>query len=166
MARALTAWQKHVKTEAKRTGKVGKDLFQAASKTYTKKGTPKTSKPAARARAKRSNPKVKNVSRKPKLFRIISGIGAIEDLGVGLAGGIAFRTFGFGANAVPATRIVQGIAGVAMDRRGKRHLVQGTIDFVDNWLLDVLGHGVGSSPGATPSISKLLTPLKALKIVR
>ncbi|GAI34997.1 unnamed protein product, partial [marine sediment metagenome] len=91
MARALTAWQKHVKTEAKRTGKTGADLFKAASKTYTKKPS-KTSKPAARARVKRSNPKVKNVSRKPKLFRTISGIGAIEDLGVGLAGGIAFRT--------------------------------------------------------------------------
>jgi len=165
LAKALTVWQKHVKAESKRTGLVGAPLFKAASKTYNKKSkTSKTTKPAVRA--KRSNPKVKNVSRKPKLFRTISGIGAIEDLGVGLAGGIAFRTFGFGANAVPATRIVQGIAGVAMDRRGKRHLVQGTIDFVDNWLLDVLGHGVNSSPAAAPSISKLLTPLKALKIVR
>lgn len=163
MARALTAWQKHVKAEAKRTGKTGKALFKAASKTYTKK--PKQGA-APRAR-KRSNPKVKNVSsRKPKLFRTISGIGALEDLGVGLAGGILFRTMGFGANAVPATRIVQGIAGVGMDRRGKRHLVQGTIDFVDNWLLDVLGHGVGSSLSGPPSINGLIAPLKTLKIMR
>ncbi|GAH35400.1 unnamed protein product, partial [marine sediment metagenome] len=160
LARALSAWQKHVKTVAKKTGKSGATLFRAASKTYTKKGTPKT-------RAKRSNPtKVKKTTRKPKLFKTISGIGALEDLGVGLFGGILFRLWGQGANAVPAMRIVQGIAGVAFDRRGKRHLVQGVIDYVDNWLLEKMGYGVGVSPVTTFSIDNLLTPLKALKIVR
>ncbi len=163
MARKLTAWQKHVKSEATRTGLTGAPLFKAASKTYKK-----TSKPAV-TRAKRSNPKAKTMSKKrnSKLFRTISGAGALEDLGVGVAGGLIFRSLGYGVYAVPATRIVQGLAGMALDRRGKRHLVAGTIDFIDNWLLQQLGFGVGRSTISTPvSISNVLRPLKALRIMR
>ncbi|MBA7539669.1 hypothetical protein ES705_31949 [subsurface metagenome] len=162
--RKLSVWQKHVRSEAKRTGKSGATLFRAASKTYKKaSGAKKVSS------ARRSNPKrVSKTSRKPKLFKTISGIGALEDLGVGLFGGILMRLWGQGANAIPATRIVQGIAGVALNRRGKRHLVQGFIDYVDNWLLDQMGYGVGGSStmSTTFSINNLLTPLKALKIMR
>ncbi|MBA7539868.1 hypothetical protein ES705_32153 [subsurface metagenome] len=156
--RKLSVWQKHVRSEAKRTGKSGATLFRAASKTYKKAGS-----------AKRSNPKrVSKTARKSKLFRSISGVGALEDIGVGAIGGMVFRAMAFGAYALPATRICQGLAGVAMDRRGKRHLVSGVIDFIDNWLLEMMGYGVSRIPSMSgpPSINSLLTPLKALKIMR
>lgn len=86
------------------------------------------------------------MSRKGKLFGSISGIGALEDVAVGIGGGILFRSMGQGANAVPLTRVVQGFAGYGLNRRGKSHLIRGIIDYIDNYLLSALGFGV--RPGA------------------
>lgn len=86
-------------------------------------------------------------------------MGALEDLGVGFIGGMIFRGMGQGANAVPATRIIQGVVGHAAGRRGKRHLVQGIIDYVDNYLLEMVGMGVGRARAA-PTISSLVRKIR------
>jgi len=67
---------------------------------------------------------------------------------------------GQGANAVPATRIIQGVVGHAVDRRGKRHLVDGILDYVDNWLLSLVGMGVVAGDRAPASVQALVSQLK------
>lgn len=109
-----------------------KNIKRVASRTSPKKRTGKKSSSAGR----------RNVS-KGKLFGSISGIGALEDLAVGLGAGAVLRAMGAGVNAVPTVRILQGFAGHAMNRRGKRHLIDGLLDYIDNVLLDMIGMGVG-----------------------
>lgn len=153
MAKSLSAYNRFVRTFAK-TYK-GKALMKAAGIAWRAKKRGKTTKSASKRSTSKGR---KNVSRKGKLFGSISGIGALEDLAVGLGGGVLFRSMGQGANAVPMTRIVQGAVGYGLKRRGKAHLIRGIIDYVDNYLLSRIGYGVrpGAKTVTVPSVAGLL----------
>ena len=101
-------------------------------------GSPKSK--TKRSSSKRTG-KVRNTA-KGKLFRSVSGVGALEDVGVGFIG---FTLLGKTPSALPITRTLQGVAAYAMDRRGKRHAVQGIIDLLTLWLAG----GFGGRNGVT-----------------
>jgi hypothetical protein len=102
-----------------------------------KKGSGSQKSKAKRSSSKKKG-KVRNTA-KGKLFRSISGAGALEDVGVGFIG---FTLLGKTPAALPLTRTLQGIAAHAMGRRGKRHAIQGILDLVTLWLAG----GIGVAP--------------------
>ena len=129
-------------------GKTGKTRLQRVQilksgkfkfvKNLKKGGSTKGNRPK-RSTAKRTG-KVRNTA-KGKLFRSVSGAGALEDVGVGFIG---FTLLGKTPAALPITRTLQGLAGHAMGRRGKRHAIQGIIDLLTLWLAGGIGVGVGA----------------------
>ncbi len=128
-------------------------------KNLKKGGNTKGNRPK-RSKAKGKG-KVRNTA-KGKLFRSISGAGALEDVGVGFIG---FTLLGKTPAALPITRTLQGIAAYGLDRRGKRHAIQGILDLVTLWLAG--GFGGGNGRGATLGItSSLLAPLQQLAKMR
>lgn len=63
--------------------------------------------------------------------------GIAEDFAVGYIGGTVLRSRGFStAQAIPLTRVVQGAAGYALNRRGKARFVPAVIDYFDAVLLE------------------------------
>ena len=98
----------------------------------------KTTKSRKVSRTRRRNPTVKRgggrVARRG-FFGKLSMAGIIEDVAWGYIGP-SFLFGGLGSKAVPATRIVQGLAGHLMNRRGKDRLIYGLIDFLDMMLLE------------------------------
>jgi len=152
-------------------GKTGKTRLQRVKilksgkfkfvKNLKKGGSTKGNRPK-RSTAKRTG-KVRNTS-KGKLFRSVSGVGALEDIGVGFIG---FTLLGKTPAALPMTRTAQGIAAYAMDRRGKRHAVQGIIDLLTLWLAGGFGVGNGRvSRGAQGNLSGILVQLQQVAKMR
>ena len=88
-----------------------------------------------RSTTKRTGKKV-NTTGKGKMFRTLSGVGALEDIGVGFIG---FTLLGKTPLALPITRTLQGLAGYALDRRGKNRAVSGILDLVTLWLAGGFG---------------------------
>lgn len=89
-----------------------------------------------RSSSKRSG-KVSNTA-KGKMFRTLSGVGALEDVGIGFIG---FTLLGKTPAALPITRTLQGLAGYAFDRRGKNRAVSGILDLCTLWLAGGFGAG-------------------------
>lgn len=67
----------------------------------------------------------------------LSMTGALEDLAIGYLGMGIFE--GMGEARLPMTRVVQGISGHALDRRGKGRLQYGILDLVDVYLAQGAG---------------------------
>lgn len=103
-----------------------------------RKGKGSTKKRTVKRSSSNRKGKVRNTA-KGKLFRSVSGAGALEDVGVGFIG---FTLLGKTPAALPITRTLQGLAAHAMDRRGKRHAIQGILDLVTLWLAG----GIGVAP--------------------
>jgi len=121
-------------------------ITKKAWQVYRGRKTRKTTKSTAKkGRGKRKTVK-KVISRAKPLLGNLSLVGAIEALAVKFIAGAVFRGMGQGANAVPAANIAYGISGHVLGRRGKACLVHGVIDYVDNWLLSLIGMGVGAPP--------------------
>ena len=112
----------------------------------TKKSTSSSSKPRkSSSKKKRNNPrKVVKRTAKGKMLRTISAEGAIEDVGWGFVG---FTVLGKTPTALPMTRVIQGLAGHALDRRGKARLVPGILDLVTLWLAGGFGSNGGFGGG-------------------
>ena len=70
-------------------------------------------------------------------FGNLGGVGFIEDLAIGYVGMGFFS--GMGEARLPFTRCVQGVAGHALDRRGKGRLQYGIIDLIDVYLAQGAG---------------------------
>jgi hypothetical protein len=104
-----------------------------------KKGPGSATKRTVKRSSSKKKGKVRNTA-KGKLFRSISGAGALEDVGVGFIG---FTLLGKTPAALPITRTLQGLAGHAMDRRGKRHAIQGILDLFTLWLAGGFGGNGG-----------------------
>lgn len=102
-----------------------------------KGGTPKarTSRQSSRSSRTKTGGNRKMGS---KLFRNISGMTALEDLIVGYAGTkVIHESQGFSTGrSLALTRVGQGVLGHVGNRRGKRHLVQGVIDYIDLALVE------------------------------
>ena len=121
-----------------------------------KKGSGSQRSKTKRSSSKRTG-KVRNTA-KGMLFRTVSGVGALEDVGVGFIG---FTVLGKTPAALPITRTLQGLAAHAMDRRGKRHAVQGIIDLLTLWLAGGFGGRNGvSRTGAQGNLSGILVQLQ------
>lgn len=130
-------------------GKTGKTRLQRVKilksgkfkfvKNLKKKGgstRTKTARSTTRARKTRN---VRNTA-KGKMFRTLSGIGAVEDVAWGFIG---FTLLGKTPTALPMTRAVQGIQGHAFDRRGRARLVPAILDLASLWLAGGFGNGGG-----------------------
>lgn len=99
---------------------------KASKKKSTKKrGNPTRSKKGNRKMAKKG------------LFGNLSGVGFIEDVAVGYIGG-SFLS-GMGEARLPMTRVIHGISGHALNRRGKGRLVYAISDLIDVYLLQGAG---------------------------
>lgn len=84
-----------------------------------------------------------------KALRVYGATGGLEDIAWGWIG---FNVLGRTPAALPATRVVQGLAGYALDRRGKGRAVYGILDLVALWLSGALGGGGGGRGGNLQSI--------------
>ena len=92
--------------------------------TSTKKKTSKTA---------RSGGKTKNAK---KLLGNYGATGLLEDAAIGFFGASVLVGMGYPLeSAMPMTRVVQGIAGKVLDRRGKGRLAYGVIDLIDVYLI-------------------------------
>ena len=92
---------------------------------------------------------------KSKMLRTVGLVGAAEDIAWGFVG---FNVLGKTVGALPMTRVIQGVAGHALDRRGKRRLVDGVLDLVTIWLStgSLLGNGFGGGgAGVRSALSKI-----------
>lgn len=130
-------------------GKTGKTRLQRVQvlksgkfkfvKNLRKKSGSTKKRTVKRSSSKRTG-KVRNTA-KGKMFRTLSGVGALEDVGIGFIG---FTLLGKTPAALPLTRAIQGIAAIAMDRRGKARAVSGILDLVALWLAGGFGGGNGT----------------------
>ena len=115
----------------------GKYKFVKNKKSSASKSKSKKSKSR---RKRRSNPGKSSKGgkmAKKGLFGNLSGVGFIEDVAIGYVGGGFFS--GMGEARLPFTRVVQGIAGHALNRRGKARLVYGISDLIDVYLMQGAG---------------------------
>ena len=103
------------------------------------KGSPKRKSPS-RTR-KRGNPKKRTYRRsagrvyksaKGKFFKNLGMVGFAEDLAWGYVG---MSLLGANASGLATARVIQGIQGHALGRRGKQRLIYGLIDLIDLWLI-------------------------------
>ena len=75
-------------------------------------------------------------ARGSKILGTIGAIGAAEDLAIGYFGAQLLGSRGYPLEqALPMTRIIQGAAMKALNRRGKGRLAYGIIDLVDVYLI-------------------------------
>ena len=66
----------------------------------------------------------------------LGAIGLAEDAAIGYFGSQVLVGMGYPLDqAMPMTRVVQGIAGKALNRRGKGRLAYGLIDLIDVYLI-------------------------------
>ena len=93
-----------------------------------KRNPSRKSNPKRRSRAKRT---VKRVA-KGKFFKNLGLVGFAEDLAWGYVG---MSVLGASASGLATTRVIQGIQGHALGRRGKARLIYGIIDLIDLWLM-------------------------------
>ena len=150
MARALSAYNRHVKSFA-RTYK-GKNLMKAAATAWNKRsGKPKTATRRSTSPKKKGKSMGKNGS---KMFRTLGAKGAIEDFAWGFGGLVLM-----GRNnpvALPTVRLVQGIQGHVFGRTGKGRMVYALID-----LADLIIAGAASTQSIFDSLRQL-TKIQAL----
>lgn len=165
MPKQLSTYNRFVRTFAKSYN--GRKLMKAAAKAWKSKGDKSTALKRAqiRRRTKRFKPRKEhrrssgNVRKtgKGKALRTLGTTGALEDLAWGWIG---FNIMGKSPAALPMTRVVQGLAGIAMDRRGKGRLIYGIIDLIAIYLsggMGVSGLGFGGGgAGARIQLAKLL----------
>lgn len=156
MPRALSAYNRHVRTFAKSYN--GKNLMKAAARAWKARGRKAPSGGTQRVTATRRRSSSRNVRRtgKGKALRTLGTTGALEDLAWGWIG---FNVLGKTPAALPFTRVVQGLAGVAMDRRGKGRLIYGMIDLLAIYLSGAFGTSGafgGGGAGARVQLAKLL----------
>lgn len=140
-----------VRVNAKGQWKFLKNTKSSASRTRVSKSSKRKNT------RKRSNPgrKVTRTA-KSKMLRTISLEGGVEDIAWGFIG---FTVLGKNATALPMTRVVQGLAGHALDRRGKARLVPGILDLITLWLAGGFG---GNGRIGTSSVVRQLQKISFL----
>lgn len=113
-------------TKAKAMARAGTKSPKTASK---KKKTPKKTRSGGKT-AKNS------VVRAKKILGNLGTTGLLEDAAIGFFGANVLMGMGYPLeSALPMTRVVQGIAGKALNRRGKGRLAYGVIDLIDVYLI-------------------------------
>jgi hypothetical protein len=88
--------------------------------------------------------------------------GGAEDVAWGFIG---FSIFGKTAVALPMTRVVQGLAGHALDRRGKSRLVPGILDLISLWLAGGFGSRNGGFGGGGGGLRSTLSNLQKISFL-
>lgn len=86
------------------------------------------------------------------MFRTVGATGALEDVAWGFIG---FQALGNNVTALPTTRVIQGLAGIALDRRGKSRLVPGILDLISIYLAGGYGGGLGGILAPVTNLLKL-----------
>ena len=108
---------------------------------FLKSKKKKSSNPS-RKKSKKRNPSKKRTYRrsakkvyktaKGKFFKNLGMVGFAEDLAWGYVG---MSLLGANASGLATARVIQGIQGHALGRRGKQRLIYGLIDLIDLWLI-------------------------------
>lgn len=154
-----------------KTGKGGKTRLQRVRvnakgqwkflKNIITRATPKQKRAKSSARrAKRGNPsRSVNRTAKSKMLRTMSLEGGVEDIAWGFIG---FTVLGKTATALPMTRAVQGLAGHALDRRGKARLVPAILDLITLWLAGGFGNGRKGFGGGGAGVRRQLAKISFL----
>lgn len=94
-----------------------------------KKKTPKTTR-SGKTTAKNK------VARGKKILGNYGASGLLEDAAIGFFGTSLIMGLGYPVeSAMPMARVVQGLAGKVLDRRGKGRLAYGLIDLLDVYLI-------------------------------
>ena len=124
--RKPSAYNRHVGREMK----AGKTMKQAAKSWKGGSSTKKT-------RRKRTVAKNKNYKSRAKgLIGKYGMAGLAEDAAIGYIGSNLLMSQGYPLeSALPMTRVVQGLAGKVLNRRGKGRLEHGIIDLIDVYLI-------------------------------
>jgi len=162
---------KNIRVPVGKTGKTRLQRVQVlANGKYKFVKNLKTASSAKRTKTRGLGPKRSGKVRKTgngKMFRTVSGVGALEDVGVGFIG---FTLLGKTPAALPITRTLQGVAGYAFDRRGKAHAITGILDLVTIWLAGGMGKtttiGAAQGVGGGGAGARILYELQNLAKVR
>ena len=101
-------------------------------KNLKKSGKKKSNPKNYRKKAKRVGKKAVRRVAKGKFFKNMSLVGFAEDLAWGYGG---MYIFGADASGLATARLVQGIQGHALNRRGKARLMFAIADLIDLWLM-------------------------------
>ena len=136
------------KTRMQRVKVNAKGQWKFLKNTGTKgESNPKKTSPK---RAGRGSSKVNRVA-KGKFFKNMSLAGAAEGVGWGFVGLNMLGTTN--PVSLPITRLVQGVQGHVLGRRGKARLMPSIIDLIDLWLV---GQFKMPAIGKTSGIAQLL----------
>mgnify|MGYP001406814875 FL=1 len=104
-----------------------KNLKKKARKAVSKARKPKRRVTRSSGRSRRKT----TVAKKGSFFGNLSGVGMVEDAAWGYFG---LKLLGNTSSSLPTVRVIQGVAGHALGRRGKGRLVYGLIDLLDVYL--------------------------------
>ena len=108
-------------------------FMKMPSRTQTRKRQTKRGKKLYRkSNPRRSRAKKVYKTAKGKFFKNLGMVGFAEDLAWGYIG---MSVLGASASGLATTRVIQGIQGHALGRRGKQRLIYGLIDLIDLWLM-------------------------------
>ena len=107
-----------------------KNTGSTASK---RKTTPKKTR---KTRSGGKTAKKNYTARAKKILGNYGATGLLEDAAIGFFGSSVLMGMGYPLeSAMPMTRVLQGAAGKAMNRRGKGRLAYGIIDLIDVYLI-------------------------------
>ena len=96
----------------------------------------KKKKSSKTTRRTRTVAKKNKVARAKKILGNYGGAGLLEDAAIGYLGSQVFLSMGYPLeSALPMARVAQGVAGQALNRRGKGRLAYGLIDLLDVYLI-------------------------------
>ena len=110
----------------------GKYRFVKNVASRARKAVSKARKPKRRVtRSSGKSRRKTTVAKKGSFFGNLSGVGMVEDAAWGYFG---LKLLGNTSSSLPTVRVIQGVAGHALGRRGKGRLVYGLIDLLDVYL--------------------------------
>ena len=106
-------------------------------KNLGKRAKSKVRKVRKRARTRtRSNPSRSHKMGSKGILGNLGAVGIAEDAAIGFFGSSVLMGMGYPLDqALPMTRVVQGAAAKALNRRGKGRLAYGIIDLIDVYLI-------------------------------
>ena len=125
---------KNGKTRLQRVQVLASGKYKFVKNIGKSRAKSKSKSPKKASNRKRSNNPKRSVYRtaKGKFFKNLGLAGFVEDLAWGYVG---MSMLGSSASGLATTRVIQGIQGHALNRRGKARLIYGLIDLIDLWLL-------------------------------
>jgi len=126
---------KNGKTRSQRVQVLANGKYKFVKNTSRKSST-KRKTPSRRRKTTVAKRKKSYSSRAKGVIGKYGMVGIAEDAAIGYVGSQVLMGMGYPLEtALPMTRVVQGVAGKALNRRGKGRLEHGVIDLIDVYLI-------------------------------